>query len=171
MAGLRVRLREETRDAHSRVDVLFSQFDLGRAADYTRFLQAHGRALLFLEVAGANADWPQAAPPPPSFAKSVICELASLGAEISARPTGAPLASVLGPAYVVAGSRLGAAQIRREVASGGTYLSDKTLDGYWPRISSWLSRQPACGAFADDTVKGALDAFEVFAEAAEHYLN
>ena len=113
-------LRDATAQWHARVDALFSEADLAGRGGYGRFLQAQAAAFLPIERAldleGINkvvVDWPA------RRRAHLLCEdLAALGLAIPPLEPmpifiGAP--AMLGAAYVLEGSRLGGALLRRSV--------------------------------------------------------
>lgn len=116
-------LRARTAAHHDRIDALFSRFDLARRDDYGRFLQAQAAAFLpvesALDAAGAAAlfgAWPARRRGP-----LVLRDLEALGLEAPAAlkaPGFESEAAVLGGLYVLEGSRLGGALLRRSVPAG-----------------------------------------------------
>jgi heme oxygenase len=103
------------------VDEIFSRPDLSRRDDYVDFLSAQAAALvpaeLSLERAGAGSllsGWEEC-----KRSRLVRADLFSLGAAMPAplvTPTFTSEAEVWGGLYVLEGSRLGAALLRRSVA-------------------------------------------------------
>jgi len=117
---VRAALRAATADAHARVDRLFSSLRLDRRDEYGRFLLAQARAHLPLEDAldrgaapGLPIDWPAR-----RRADRLRADLAELGLGEptcdSVRPLSDPSAA-LGTLYVLEGSRLGGAVLRRSI--------------------------------------------------------
>jgi heme oxygenase len=108
-------LRAATRDAHRTLDHMMLQVDLGRPADYGWFLKLHVAALGDL-----RGDWREE--DVGDFSLMLGClesDLAALGEaapDVVATPR-APMNAdaALGLAYVVRGSRLGAAVLRKRV--------------------------------------------------------
>jgi heme oxygenase len=105
-------LRIATRDDHARIDRALLPFDLSVAHDYRIFLNIHFAALSALQ-----ADWRRQ--DGADFARMMHCvrdDLRILGCETTAPPTplgaSASLSKGLGIAYVIRGSRLGAAVLR-----------------------------------------------------------
>lgn len=130
-------LRRATAPAHDEVDALFSRFDLGEPAGYRAFLLAQAKAHLPVEAAldaadaeRVIADWPQR-----RRAALLRADLADLDAapEPGPAPTPADAAEVAGMAYVIEGSRLGGALLRRSVAPGlpVRFLSAPAEPGAW----------------------------------------
>ena len=172
-AGLRWQLRAATGPLHAEADALGSAHDLGSAAGHAAFLRAHARALPGLEAAIGAAlgeadwlDWPARRRLP-----ALQADLAALG---EAAPAPLPVAlpdadrqaAALGAAYVMEGSRLGNAMLRRGLpaAAPAAYLAHQPAGAAsgWPGFLAGLeaalpdpARWPAAEA-------GARLAFEVF---------
>jgi heme oxygenase len=108
-------LRAATRNDHALIDRMLLPFDLRRAHDYRTFLSIH-----FVALAALQSDW--RARDAEDFDRMLRClqiDLEVLGCTTAAPPV-PPRALVspakgLGIAYVVRGSRLGAAVLRRGV--------------------------------------------------------
>ncbi|KQS55600.1 hypothetical protein ASG17_05880 [Brevundimonas sp. Leaf363] len=114
-------LREATADAHARLDVLFSGFDLADRADYARFLKAQAGAFFGVEAAldkaGADVvlpDWP--ARRRSQALRDDLIALKEAVPEAMPEPLLPNPAAILGAAYVIEGSRLGGAMLVRTVA-------------------------------------------------------
>lgn len=114
-------LRDGTLTLHKRVDEIFSRSDLSRRGDYIAFLSAQAAALIptehALERAGAAGLLPGWASRKRSWL--LRADLLSLGAALPLpidMPTFSTSAEVWGAIYVLEGSRLGAAFLRRSVA-------------------------------------------------------
>lgn len=110
-------LRAATRDAHDRLDAALGQHDLGDRDAYARFLDQHARAFLPAEaalIAAAPANGWRFAPRGPALR----ADIARLGYALPPA-MGAPdlrdEAAWWGAAYVLEGSRLGAAMLRQRV--------------------------------------------------------
>ena len=122
--AVRTRLRAATAGAHRRVDDTFSRFDLTCPEAYALFLQAQAAALLPLEralEAGASrrlpADWPAR-----RRGQALLADLRALGVPEPVCDELAPIrqdAAALGTLYVLEGSRLGGAMLRRAVPAAG----------------------------------------------------
>lgn len=115
----RVALRSETAEAHERLDALFSRFDLSDRPGYAAFLQAQAGAFLAVEAAldcaGAGEllhDWEKR-----RRSEALLGDLRALA--LPHRPATSPVfvteADILGGVYVLEGSRLGGAVLRRTV--------------------------------------------------------
>jgi len=143
----RAALRAATAAEHERVDRLFSSADLGAIDGYRRFLVAQAAAFLpieaALEAAGAAqvlADWPQR-----RRSHLLRADLAALEA-VEPAPVAAPRfpgeAAILGGVYVLEGSRLGAAVLKRGVAAAAPtdFLSAPQEPGSWRKLLENLDR-------------------------------
>ena len=110
-------LRAATRNDHALIDRMLLRFDLNRSADYIDFLNVHFAALLALQ-----ADWrPQ---DDADFTQMLNClqvDLRRLGVQTATQPHSPRVptspANGVGIAYVVRGSRLGAAVLRRSITA------------------------------------------------------
>lgn len=171
----RASLRAATAPAHARVDALFSGFDLSSRPGYARFLQAQAAALLPLERAlaagGALAGelaWPARRRAPALLADLRAWELAVPAGEALA-PIGGP-AAALGTLYVLEGSRLGAAVIRRAVPAEfpGAFLAPGPR-GLWPALLAVLERDLAGAAARAEAEAAALAAFALFERSAQMF--
>ncbi|GAA4743292.1 biliverdin-producing heme oxygenase [Sphingomonas daechungensis] len=139
-------LRSITRPAHDRVDALFSAFDLSDDRSYADFLAAQAAAFLpieeALEKAGAARllqDWPQR-----RRSDALRADLAALSRPLPTRaraPDYADEASIWGGLYVLEGSRLGGAVLRKDV---GEHLPKSFLSpspkGSWAAFVAELER-------------------------------
>ncbi|MDP1617453.1 biliverdin-producing heme oxygenase [Phenylobacterium sp.] len=170
---LRTTLRAATRQDHDRVDRLGGAFDLASPEGYGAFLLGHAAVLPPLEAAL------DAAPPqdlPPSWperrrAGALLADLAELGFEAPApalipAPTNA--AERVGALYVLEGSRLGGALLRRRLAEAQpaapiAYLAHGQGEPLWRTFLEWLDSRdldPAETAAAVDGARGVFAAFE-----------
>lgn len=139
-------LRSITRSAHGRVDTRFSAFDLSDDHSYRGFLEAQATAFLPLEAAldraGAGrllSDWPQR-----RRADALKSDLTELGIQLpneASAPDYLDEASIWGGLYVLEGSRLGGAVLRRSV---GRHLPKAFLKpapkGAWSAFVAELER-------------------------------
>jgi heme oxygenase len=157
-------LRIATRDDHARIDRALLAFDLSLAHDYRIFLNIHFAALSALQ-----ADW--RLQDGADFARMMRCvqdDLRILGCETTAPSTppgtSESLSKGLGIAYVIRGSRLGAAVLRRGVIGR---LPTSYLD-FVPALS-WRDFLTQLETIADDpnarddAVRAARSAFNAFA--------
>ena len=150
-------LREATADAHERVDRLFSALDLADESSYRLFLLAQAAAHLPVEAAidaagaaGLLQDWPERRRAP-----LLLADLAALGAEAPESEAAPPLrssAEIFGAIYVLEGSRLGGALLKRSLAPGAPdrFLSAPQPPAAWrnflARLEECLYNPPAVEA-------------------------
>lgn len=143
----RAYLRDLTRDAHDRVDAIFSKHDLGKADDYRAFLLAHAAAYLpveqALDEAGAGRlinGWQDR-----RRGDLLRQDLAALNLPEPAAAQ-APLfddeASIVGGAYVLEGSRLGGAVLHRAVGPDlpTSFLGAPQQAGAWSHFIADIER-------------------------------
>jgi heme oxygenase len=158
-------LRFATRNDHASIDRTLLAFDLSTPEDYRAFLANHLDALLALREkwrAEDSADFEQ-------MLHCLASDLISLGAEVTV-PVTAPCGNAVNPdhalgiAYVIRGSRLGAAVLRRDV---GCTLPTSYLD-FIP-VVSWKEFLQQLEIIAEDrdrieeASRAAHDAFAAFA--------
>jgi heme oxygenase len=132
-------MRSATADCHRRVDEIFSAADLSEASSYGDFLRAQAAAFLpaedALAAAGAAdlfADWPSR-----RRGALLIADIEALGIETPdpvGRPSIVTPVQALGALYVLEGSRLGGALLKRSVPSN---LQSDFLGGMCSK--SWQS--------------------------------
>lgn len=141
----RALLRAATAAEHDRVDRLFGALDLADPADYRRFLAAQAAAYLPVEAAidaagGARllADWP-------ARRRGALLrrDLAALAVPVPAPeppPDLAGDAATLGAIYVLEGSRLGGALLRRGLPAGApeAFLAAPQPPGGWRKLLELL---------------------------------
>lgn len=118
-AAARAALREATGPLHVAVEERFAGLDLAEASDYGRFLTVHAEVIPALEAALGRAGIESALP---DWARrrrteSLAADLAALGLPFpAARAVAiAPGAESMGAAYVLEGSRLGAAMLLKAI--------------------------------------------------------
>lgn len=164
-------LRRATADAHDEVDAIFSRVDLATAIGYRAFLSAQARAHLpveaALDAAGAErvfADWPER-----RRVALLRADLAELGVEptVGPAPTLHDAAEIAGAAYVIEGSRLGGALLRRSVGAGmpDAFLSAPAVPGAWRALLLRLDQVLADEADLDRAIAAATRVFALFADA------
>lgn len=165
--------RQATAASHETLDSAFGSLDLSLRADYVRFLSGHaiGMAPLFDSFRAfveddLNADCPD-------FPAMLRTDLAALG--IDAREL--PSVAAAGPltkhatAYVVAGSRLGLAMIRKGGYWGrshdlpSTYMEDDAGRTIWKNVVARLKQHAPDEAEATRESAAAVAAFETFRRA------
>jgi heme oxygenase len=141
----RAALRAATAAEHDRVDAVFGRLDLARREDYRLFLLAQAAAFLpverALEDAGAQGvvhDWSER-----RRAHLLVQDLGALGVPLPApepAPVFAGTAETLGAVYVLEGSRLGGAMLRRGVAADApqAFLAAPQHKGSWRKLLELL---------------------------------
>jgi heme oxygenase len=166
-------LRAATRAAHDRVDALFGDLNLGRAADYRHFLTAQAAAFLPVEAAldaqGVAASFPGWGER--RRADLLRADLDALGLAVPP-PLPAPSlpsrAAVAGAAYVLEGSRLGGAMLARRVPAGvpRLFLGAAAPPGHWGAFLEQLEQVLQSDVERREAVAGAGRVFDLFARAA-----
>lgn len=165
-------LREATTASHQALDSAFGSLNLSERDDQVRFLAAH--------AIGIDAVFPvfrhfvenDLGLPCPDYPAMLSDDLKSLGMDETLPRIAPPEAPVdAGLAYVVAGSRLGLAVIRKGGYWGRTngqpsaYMEDEAGQDIWKALLVWLRERD----FADDTIQGAckaaLGTFSTFGQA------
>ena len=162
-------LRAATRDAHDRVDALFASLDLADRDDYAAFLAAQARAYLPLEEALTAAgaanhveDWDAT-----RRGQLLLSDLTDLGVAKPDPVAPPPLnddAELIGALYVLEGSRLGGAMLRKSVPDTlpSRFLSARPPSGHWKRVIALLERKLYSSARLEAATAGALRAFALF---------
>jgi heme oxygenase len=157
-------LRTATREDHASIDRMLLRFDLNRAEDYRIFLTIHLAALSELQGEWRSQDHED-------FSGMLNClraDLKALGwATASVAASGTPQASPsrgLGTAYVIRGSRLGAAVLRRDIVSAvpTSYLDFSPVLG-WTAFLAELEAIAEVPNAKQDAARAARAAFGVFA--------
>jgi heme oxygenase len=166
--SVRAQLRAATADAHTRVDAAFSRFALASREDYARFLEAQGGALIPLERAldaGAapalGIDWPAR-----RRSAALLRDLAALGYPAPEAQELAPIdvpEAALGTIYVLEGSRLGGALLKRSVdaALPAEFLAPGA-PGAWRALLDTLESALQSPAQVDAAIAAAGAAFDLF---------
>lgn len=168
----RALLREETREAHERLDAHFSRYDLADRDNYAAFLTAHAAAFMPIEEALTEAGAARLFPEWPSMVRArwLESDLDALGL-----PTPDPItpprfetdADICGGAYVLEGSRLGGSVLRKAVGRGlpHAYLDhDPALR--WPQFVAEIERLLQKDVDRVRAVASANAVFECFLRAA-----
>lgn len=171
-------LRQSTAAEHKRVDDLFSRFDLGRRDGYGRFLLAQAAVFLpaeeELDRLGAGTvvrDWPDRRRS--DLLKADLDELSITVPEpfdlIRLFPD---KASILGAIYVLEGSRLGGALLKRQVADGlpRQFLDARQSAGSWRTLLKLLDEFLIRPNDVEAAVAVARHTFACFARAGVRYL-
>jgi heme oxygenase (biliverdin-IX-beta and delta-forming) len=133
-------LKAETRVHHERVDAIFSCLDLSDPGQYRRFLAAQAGPFLAVEAALDRSGLEGAVPDWPARRRSALlrADLEDLGLAIVADPLPQldETASQLGALYVLEGSRLGGAVLKRHVPASSPcrFLNAVPPKGSWARL-------------------------------------
>ncbi|HEX8534793.1 MAG TPA: biliverdin-producing heme oxygenase [Allosphingosinicella sp.] len=169
----RAALRAATSEDHERVDRLFSRFDLGSPDGYRLFLTAQAAAHVpieaALDAAGAEAllpDWRAR-----RRSHLIEADLAELGCTLPdpvELPVLADTAAIMGALYVLEGSRLGGAVLKRELAPHAPmrFLAAEQAPGAWRKLLAKLDEslyQPALVEAASQTARLVFRRFEIAA--------
>lgn len=170
---LRTILRAATRQDHERVDQLGGAFDLTRSPHYHAFLRAHAAVLPGVEAAldSAPPDGLPPAWPERRRTAALTADLAALG--LAPPPRAAPdlrlpdHATRLGALYVLEGSRLGGAVLRRRLAASqpgapDAYLAHGVGQPFWRSFLDWLDSQVLNDSETEAAVDGARQVFGAF---------
>jgi heme oxygenase len=173
MQPLLTHLREATAASHATLDSAFGSLDLAERADYARFLCGHaiGIAPLFGSFrAFVEGDLGLDCPDYPAMLRT---DLAALGIDAAGLPSlGTP--TELTPSatgYVIAGSRLGLAMIRkggywgRSHALPSAYMEDEAGLAIWKQAAAHLKQDELDSVRAVRECAGAIAAFDTFREA------
>jgi heme oxygenase len=170
-------LRAATAADHERVDRLFSSLDLAREADYRLFLMAQATAHLpveeAIEAAGAREllrDWPER-----KRAHLLRDDLADLGAQVPPpiEPPALPdAASIFGAIYVLEGSRLGGALLKRGLPAGlpKRFLDAEQAPGAWRKLLAKLDEFVYAPEQLEAATEAARQVFMRFETAGRRYL-
>lgn len=164
-------LRRATADAHAEVDAIFSTVDLASVAGYRAFLAAQARAHLPVEAALDAAGAERVFPDWPGRRRAALlrADLEELGGAIATGP--APVladdAEIAGAAYVIEGSRLGGALLRRAVGDGlpVRFLSAPAAPGAWRALLLRLDEVLADDLALARATAAARRVFALFADA------
>ncbi|HKX78488.1 MAG TPA: biliverdin-producing heme oxygenase [Novosphingobium sp.] len=167
------RLREATGPSHQRLDASFGSLALTDRADYARFLAAHFIGLASLMPLVQDFAERELAFTAPDMLSMLRQDLAELGpkAEDLPRMKAPPDLAPLGVTYVVAGSRLGLAMIRKQDYWGrgqglaSRYMEDEQGLALWRVLAVWLRTRAAPAADAARHCQSAITAFDLFGRA------
>ena len=167
-------LRAATAAEHDRVDALFSAYDLGGARGYARFLAAQAAALLPVEAALDGAGAADLLPCWPERRRGALLaqDLSRLGLPPPAPvppPPFADAAALLGGIYVLEGSRLGAAVLRRGLPDSlpQAFLCAPQPRGAWAKLLAKLDSALNGEGELISAVTSAKRTFDCFAAAAQ----
>lgn len=175
MSPLRIRLRNDTRYDHVRIDSLYSRYNLTDAHDLSTFLKAHAVALSWCResMPAAMGHFSRLIE---KLIAAIAADLDHLGAPAMTAWPGRPnmfRGDPLGMVYVIAGSRLGGRVLLRNiiaasdplVASSTSYFSCKEGDALWQDMLGALQDWSGSRAQEDSLVEGARCAFQYFEDA------
>lgn len=170
--NVRAALKNATHDAHERVDAAFAQ-DLATRDGYGRFLTAQAAALIAVENALEQAGSAELVEEWAIHRRSalLVADLHALGLPVPT-PLAAPAypdeATLAGGLYVLEGSRMGSAVLRRSVPDSlpTAFLSAKQSTGRWPRFVASLDPLLYSTQRLDAAVEGASQTFACFEQAA-----
>jgi heme oxygenase len=173
----RAALRAGTAAEHERVDSLFGALDLAQLDDYTLFLQAQAAAFLPTEAALDSAEAHKLLPDWPERRRSdlVLRDLAALRLEL---PSPEPVATlsgtpaILGAVYVLEGSRLGGALLRRSLPADApqAFLSAPQARGEWRKLLETLDHYLYETAAVEAAVEAARRTFASFEAGGRRFL-
>lgn len=169
--SVRFVLREETAVCHQRVDDLFSEMDLGQLVTYRLFLAAQAAAFIPVENAIVAGGVGQSVPELVAHRRAplLVDDLADLQTAVPA-PLRPPAmnsdAALLGAAYVLEGSRLGAAVLRKAVPAAFPcrFLSAPTTLR-WSAFADVLERQLVTDEQVEAAATSAREVFTMFERA------
>lgn len=179
-------LRSATAEHHGRVDAMFSAFDLSSPEGYCAFLTAQAEPFLSTEaalerdgIAQFVSDWPER-----KRANLIVADLEDV-CSCESRILGAPEivpgpllsqehneAALLGALYVLEGSRLGGALLKRAVPDGfpTRFLSAPHPPGNWRKLLEMLDTVLYDLEQIDAAVGAARSVFERFEHGAKRVL-
>ncbi len=173
-SGARRALRDETRQAHDRVDAAFGAHDLSTLDGYARFLSAQSRAFVAVEraaeaagVAGLIEDWPLR-----RRADLLLEDLAEMGVAAPRTIQAPPMTSeaeLLGAVYVLEGSRLGGAVLGRNIPDQAPrrFLGGDGAGPRWRALTALLDARLVAADQIADAVRSARSVFDCFDQAAK----
>lgn len=171
----RAALRAATAPDHEKVDAAFARFDLGSADGYRRFLAAQAGGFLpveaALDAAGAGAvipDW--AARRRGDLLRADLADLSVTPPEpFGPVPHFHDKAPLLGATYVLEGSRLGGALLKRSVPLDlpRRFLDASQDAGSWRRLLKLLDEFLIRPNDLAAAIASAKEVFACFARAAE----
>jgi heme oxygenase len=173
----RLALREATAEAHERVDRLFSGLRLNDPDDYRLFLLAQAAAHLPVEAALDQAGAERHLPCWPERRRAALlrADLAEMGASEPAHfisPSFSSAAEILGAIYVLEGSRLGGAVLKRALdpSSPRRFLTAPQPPGGWRSLGHQLDAALTEPALLSAAMRAARGVFEVFYEAGQRHV-
>ena len=143
----RFALKAATDDVHRELDDRLSRLDLARAEDYRQFLHVQARTVPPIEAALAAGGLAELIEGWSDTRRTAALEsdLAALGDPMP-QPADPPalgnVASLLGTAYVLEGSRLGGRVLKSHVGEGlpASFLNSDEASGAWPAVVAAMDR-------------------------------
>lgn len=170
----RFELKAATQDLHDSLDKRLSCLNLSTEPDYLRFLEFHARTLPPIEsqLAAAGLDALVSGWAGSRRAPSLEADFGSLGRPMppSAKPPSIKgTGEILGTAYVIEGSRLGAPVLRKRVASRlpASFLSDDGSPGPWLTLTAVIERLLCSGPLLREAKYSARRCFGWFLSVAD----
>lgn len=174
----RLKLREGTRRDHDQVDAAYAGFDLSTSRGYGEFLSAQARAFLPMEAAVERAgaallfdDW--GARRRAHLLRADLAELGLAEGDALDAPAFPSAAAVLGAVYVLEGSRLGGAMLRRAIPAGAPmrFLGGDDHGPRWRALTQLLDERLTGAGELGAAVAAARSVFQCFHEAAQMRLD
>jgi heme oxygenase (biliverdin-IX-beta and delta-forming) len=179
-ADLRTLLKAATTDLHEQLDRRLTGGDFVSLSGYRRFLEINAAALIPIEETLAGAGVANVIPDWGARARTtaIKADLAAVGGHFDPLPYAPSLSphfGILGAAYVLEGSRLGAKYLLRaieasddaRVAGATAYLRHGAGQHLWQSFLDVLKAQTPSPGDISEAVEGARKVFEVFMQAAE----
>lgn len=168
---VRTRLRDATAPLHDRVDAAFGTADLGTRHGYVAFLRAQAAAHLPVEealedagVAAVLPDWNRRARA--AHLRSDLAELGVAEPRLLSAPPIVGVPAILGSVYVLEGSRLGGAMLKRGVSAELPARFLGSVDsGLWRDLLALLDERLTNEEDRDAAVEAAMRVFLVFEQA------
>jgi heme oxygenase len=173
----RAALRAGTAAEHDRVDRLFSHFNLAHGEDYRRFLLAQAAAFLPIEERLDTSGTAELVPDWGSRRRAHLlrADLSELGTD-EPTPIPPPLlespGAQLGAVYVLEGSRLGGALLKRRLAetAPSSFLSAPQNGGSWRKLLETLDMFLYQSDRLDAAMTAAKEVFQNFEAGGQLYL-
>lgn len=170
MQPLLIHLREATAASHETLDGAFGSLDLRLRSDYVRFLSGHAIGMTPLYASFRSFVTDELGMACPDFPAMLQSDLAGLGVDVAELPAIAPASELTaqGSGYVIAGSRLGLAMIRkagywgRDHALPSAYMEDDAGLAIWKATAAHLKRTVTDEPEAHRQSMAAVAAFETF---------
>lgn len=180
---LRRILQQATNRRHKDIDALYSRFDLSSASGYISFLGAHLSALRACHPSIAEFCGKALHRDPPDFLSMIERDLDSVGGsgvelvQLRLSPVANDPGYGAGVSYVVFGSRLGIASLRKIHAAqandntspldASLYFADRSGLELWNAFLKWSADVAPGGGVSPSAIEGALAAFDIFETAAQ----